>query len=75
MTTITISSVNADESIGSGFGGTITYTVSLSEIPTDTVSVNYRAIQATADESIDFPATSGQLVFAPGGRSLCARTF
>ncbi|MDR6266792.1 Calx-beta domain-containing protein [Roseobacter sp. N2S] len=66
MTTITINSVNADESIGSGFGGLITYTVSLSEIPIDTVSVNYRTLQATADESIDFPATSGLLVFAPG---------
>ncbi|UWQ30621.1 Calx-beta domain-containing protein [Leisingera sp. M523] len=66
MATISITSADAIESIGSGFGGLVTFTVTLSEVPADTVTVQYRTIGGSADESIDFPKTSGTITFAPG---------
>lgn len=67
MSQLSITSVtNADESIGSGFGGTVTYTLTLSESEVNAVTVNYRGLSGTAIDRIDFPATSGTVTFAPG---------
>jgi urease beta subunit len=63
---ISVSSVDAIESIGSGFGGTVRFAVTLSEAASDVVSVNYRTIRESAVQSIDYPGTKDTLTFAPG---------
>lgn len=47
-------------------GGTATYTVTLSEAASSSVSVQYNTRQGSATVSDDFGATSGTLTFAPG---------
>lgn len=66
MATISITSADAIESVGSGFGGFVTFTVTLSEAPTDAVTVQYRTLGGSADEHIDYPQEEGTLTFAPG---------
>jgi len=67
--TISVASTNAWESIGSGFGGTSNFTVTLSEASANAVSVDYRSLQGSALEIVDYPASSGTLTFAPGETS------
>ncbi len=67
MATLGITNVtNADESIGSGFGGVISYTVTLSEAELNAVTLSYRAFSGTAQDQVDYPASFGTVTFAPG---------
>ena len=65
MADIEISAVNVDESIGSGFGGEFTFTITLTEQVNDSVTVEYRTISGTALEDVDYPDQTGTVVFAP----------
>ena len=69
LPTLSIQSRDTKESIGSGFGGTVDFVVTLSEPATDTVTVEYRSAGRTATQQDDFPAISGTLTFAPGETS------
>ncbi|SLN46083.1 Bifunctional hemolysin/adenylate cyclase precursor [Roseivivax jejudonensis] len=64
--TLSLTATGAPESIGSGFGGTVTFVVRLSEPSFDAVSVGYRTLEGTAEQHIDYPFTDGTLTFAPG---------
>src|SRR6056297_28628 len=64
-----LEAADAWESIGSGFGGIATFTVTLSEASANAVEMTYRALPGTAIDSVDYPATSDTLVFAPGETS------
>ncbi|MBY6069332.1 hypothetical protein KUW17_21490 [Leisingera aquaemixtae] len=66
MATISITSADAIESVGAGFGGFVTFTVTLSEVPADAVTVQYRTMGGSANEDIDYPEESGTITFAPG---------
>jgi serralysin len=57
-----------DVSLSEGNSGTknATFTVSLSQASSQTVSVNYGAANGTATAGSDYTATSGTLTFAPG---------
>ena len=46
--------------------GTATFTVSLSDTPTSSVTVDYSTVDGTATAGIDYTAASGTLTFAPG---------
>ncbi len=49
--------------------GTATYTVTLSNPATATVSVNYATVAGSATEGVDYVASVGTLTFAPGTTS------
>jgi hypothetical protein len=61
----------ADVSITEGTGGSASavFTVTLSGAASGPVSVNFAANSGTAGSGVDFTATSGTLVFAPGETS------
>ena len=59
---ISIGDVSAAEG-----AGTMTFTVTLSETPAQTVTVNYVTANGVATAPADFAATSGTLTFTPGG--------
>ncbi|PSK81559.1 hemolysin type calcium-binding protein [Limimaricola soesokkakensis] len=63
---ISVEAVNAPESIGSGFGGMVTFALSLSEPAADAVSVQYKSLARSGTEDIDYPDFAGELVFAAG---------
>ncbi|KMK67113.1 Calx-beta domain-containing protein [Puniceibacterium sp. IMCC21224] len=69
LPTFSVSSGNAPESIRFGNGGNAMFVATLSEAATDTVTVGYRTIPATATAITDFNSTSGTLTFAPGETS------
>ncbi len=69
LPTLSVEATNAQESIGSGFGGTTLFTVTLSEPSANAVSVNYNAFSGTAIDQVDFPVLRGTLTFAPGETS------
>ncbi len=58
----------SDASVVEGNSGTtaLTYTVSLSQASTQTVTVNYATADGTATAGSDYQAASGILTFAPG---------
>lgn len=58
---ISIDNVTADE-----FDGTMVFTVSLSEVPTSNVTVDYSTSQGTAKEDIDYEGKSGTLTIPAG---------
>ena len=66
---ISVTAAPADESIGSGFGGTLEWEVVLSEASTDAVTIPYRLFPGTALADVDIPSASGELTFAPGETS------
>jgi VCBS repeat-containing protein len=59
--TISIDDVSVNEA-----AGTITFTVSLDQPTTATVSVNYTSANGTATSPADYAAVNGTLTFAPG---------
>ena len=58
---ISIDDVSVDED-----NGTITFTISLDQPPTGTVSVDWATASGTATSGVDFAAASGTATFAPG---------
>ncbi|SFE91182.1 Calx-beta domain-containing protein [Roseivivax sediminis] len=69
LPTISIASTDTRESIGSGFGGTIDFVVTLSEPAEDTVTVQYRSVDRTTSAGTDYAAFEGTVTFAPGETS------
>jgi len=65
MANIEVTAVNADESIGAGFGAEFTFTLTLTEAVNDAVTVQYRTIAGSALERIDYPGQLGTVTFAP----------
>ena len=66
---ISVTASPADESVGSGFGGTLEWEVELSEASTDTVTIPYRLFPGTALVDVDIRGNSGELTFTPGQTS------
>ncbi len=62
--TLTIDDVTVNEA-----AGTATFTVTLSAVTSQTVTVNYATANGTAAAGSDFTATSGVLTFGPGDTS------